>query len=92
MKPILKILKLKGEDWENYFLALELMKNGSYKGLSVVNYDNIVGRPSRRKPTKAKQMFVPRSHISSHPSEMGWKEISASEIPANIQARFAEVA
>lgn len=82
MRPVLKVFKLSGRDWSNYFLALELMKNGSWKGLSVVHWSD------KRKPNKAKQMFVPDSHISSN----GWKEISAAELPANVQARFAEVA
>jgi len=82
MKPILKILMLKGLDWANYFVAIELMKNGSYKGLSVVQWQD------KRKPEKAKQMFVPASHVS----ESGWRQISASDIPPKVQARFAEVA
>jgi len=82
MKPVIKVLKLSGRDWSNYFLALELMKNGSWKGLSVVQWLD------KRKPTKAKQIFVRASEIY----EGGWKEISASDLPEKIQKRFAEVA
>lgn len=82
MKPVIKVLKISGRDWSNYFIALETMKNGSWKGLSVVHWWD------KRKPTKAKQIFVRSADVN----ESGWKEISASELPANIQARFAEVA
>ena len=82
MKTVIKVLQLSGRDWSNYFLALELMKNGSWKGLSVVHWQD------KRKPEKAKQIFVRSSDVN----EYGWKEISASNLPENIQKRFAEVA
>lgn len=86
MKQVIKILKLQDHDWSAYFLAFELMKNGSYKGLQVTHNDD------ERKPKKAKQTFVPSSHVARDPRDMGWHEISADQVPANIQARFAEAA
>jgi hypothetical protein len=80
MRTILKILKLRGRDWSGYFLAFELMKNGSYKGLQVTHWDD------KKKPDKAKQTFVPSSHVGGN----GWKEIRTDEVPDNVNQRFAE--
>lgn len=81
MIPAIKILKIQGRDWASWFLALELMKNGSYRGIQVThNFDT-------RKPSKAAQKFVPSSHVGRE-----WKEISVSEIPEAVQKRFAEYA
>lgn len=86
MKQVIKILKLRGSDWSAYFLAFEIMKNKSYKGLQVTHWDD------KRKPDKAKQTFVSPSDITWHKGYGMWHEIPASEIPADIQARFAEAA
>jgi len=81
-QPVLKMLKIRGRDWEAYFAVLEVTKKGTYRGIQVDKED------SMRKPRKAAQKFIP---IPRH-GELGWQEISASEIPADVQKRFAEYA
>ena len=75
----MKVLAIRGRDWEGWFLALENTKSSSWKGLQVVKYDD------RRVPSKAKQTFVKYSDVGG----LGWKEISSSDIPPAVERRFA---
>lgn len=78
--PVIKMLKIRGRDWEAYFAVLEETKKGTYRGVQVTKED------SMRKPRKAAQKFIPIPKYG----EIGWKEISPSEIPEDVQNRFAE--
>lgn len=80
--PVLKMLKIRGRDWEAYFAVLEVTKKGTYRGIQVTKEDDM------RKPRKAAQQFIP---IPRH-GEIGWSEISAADIPPDVQKRFAEYA
>lgn len=75
------LYKLVLRDSVVYFLALEETKKGTYKGLQV-EHDNY-----KRKPGKAVTRFIAKPR----PGEIGYKEISPSDLPEAVQKRFAEV-